>query len=177
MLKSALLAPLITLASWAPAFAQCASYSSAEIAAAINNSSTASSALKSTSCTWGGAGKSESGGGTCASNGSNFGVLQLSSQNLAAAGYTPAQYLALPLQQQVDIWASQAGNSGAASGNVVSRANSNRRIGVLFRSAPEALPRKATGRIHSKARQATLLPGRIRVAGPGVVGRIRPFSL
>lgn len=123
MLKPALLAPLIVLASWALAFAQCASYSSAEIAAAINNSSTASSELKSTSCTWGGAGKSESGGGTCASNGGNFGVLQLSSQNLAAAGYTPAQYLALPLQQQVDIWATQAGNSGAASGNVATISN------------------------------------------------------
>ena len=118
MLKLALLACLLALPTGSAALAQCASYSSAQIAAAINNSSTASSALKATSCTWGGAGKSESGGGTCASNGSNFGVLQLSSQNLASAGYTPAQYLALPLQSQVDIWASQAGNSGAASGNV-----------------------------------------------------------
>src|SRR5579863_10222243 len=123
MLRLALLALPVALSMGSPALAQCASYSSAEIATAIENSSTASSALKVTACTWGGAGKSESGGGTCASNGSNFGVLQLSSQNLAAAGYTPAQYLALPLQQQVDIWASQAGNSGAASGNVATISN------------------------------------------------------
>ena len=100
------------------AWAQCATYSSTDIANAINSSSTASAALKATACTWGGAGKSESGGNTCSSNGSNFGVLQLSSGNLAGTSYTAQQYLALPLQQQVNVWATQAGNSGAGSGSV-----------------------------------------------------------
>lgn len=109
---------LVMLMICADARAQCASYSSTDIANAINSSSTASAALKATACTWGGAGKSESGGNTCSSNGSNFGVLQLSRGNLAASGYTPQQYLALPLQQQVNIWASQAGNAGAGSGSV-----------------------------------------------------------
>ena len=96
----------------------CSSHSPTDIANAISNSSTASSALKNTACTWGGAGKSESGGNTCASNGANFGVLQLSTGNVQAAGYTPAQYTALPLQQQVDVWASQVGNANASSSNV-----------------------------------------------------------
>ena len=109
---------LLSLMICTEARAQCATYSSTDIANAINSSSTASAALKATACTWGGAGKSESGGNTCASNGSNFGVLQVSSGNLAGSGYTSQQYLALPLQQQVDVWASQAGNSGAGSGSV-----------------------------------------------------------
>ncbi len=109
---------LLSLMICADARAQCATYSSTDIANAINSSPTASAALKATACTWGGAGKSESGGNTCASNGSNFGVLQLSSGNLAGTGYTAQQYLALPLQQQVNIWATQAGNSGAGSGSV-----------------------------------------------------------
>ena len=109
---------LLSLMICADAWAQCATYSSTDIANAINSSSTASAALKATACTWGGAGKSESGGNTCSSNGSNFGVLQLSSGNLAGTGYTAQQYLALPLQQQVNIWATQAGNSGAGSGSV-----------------------------------------------------------
>jgi hypothetical protein len=110
----ALMSPMIGADAWA----QCATYSSTDIANAINSSSTANAALKATACTWGGAGKSESGGNTCSSNGSNFGVLQLSSGNLAGTGYTAQQYLALPLQQQVNVWAMQAGNSGAGSGNV-----------------------------------------------------------
>ena len=68
--------PLLIVASLAfsgHARAQaCSSYSPTDIANAISNSSTASSALKNTACTWGGAGKSESGGNTCASNGANF---------------------------------------------------------------------------------------------------------
>jgi hypothetical protein len=101
----------------------CSSYSPTDIANAISNSSTANSSLKSTACTWGGAGKSESGGNTCASNGNNFGALQLSTANVQAAGYTPAQYTALPLQQQVDVWATQVGNANASGSNVASISN------------------------------------------------------
>ena len=50
------------------------------------------------------------GGNTCSSNGNNFGVLQLTSKNLPT-GMSSSQYMALPLQQQVDIWIQQAGPS------------------------------------------------------------------
>jgi hypothetical protein len=92
------------------------SYSSTQIAQAVAASPNANQALKSTSCTWGGAGKSESGGNLCSSNAGNSGVLQLSNANLAAYnGMSPTQYMALPLQNQVDIWAGAVGNSNTSS--------------------------------------------------------------
>ena len=89
-------------------------YSASDIAAAVAASPNANSILKTSSCTWGGAGRSESAGNLCASNGSNFGVLQLNRSNLPP-GVTPAAYEAEPLQQQVDAWAAQVGNSNTAS--------------------------------------------------------------
>lgn len=90
-------------------------YSAADIAQAIQNSPTANSTLQSNSCNFGGAGLAESGGNTCESNGNNFGVLQLTRSNLPD-GMTPEQYMNLPLQQQVDIWAQQVGNSNTSGG-------------------------------------------------------------
>jgi hypothetical protein len=92
-------------AAWA-----CATYSAAEIAQAVQNSPSANAAMQSTSCMWGGAAKAESGGDTCASNGNNFGVLQLNSGNLPA-GMSGQDYLNLGLQEQVDIWAAQTGGN------------------------------------------------------------------
>jgi hypothetical protein len=90
------------------------SYSAGDIAAAVAASPNANSILKSSSCTWGGAGRSESAGNLCASNGNNFGVLQLNRSNLPP-GVTPAAFEAEPLQQQVDTWAAQVGNSNTSS--------------------------------------------------------------
>jgi len=87
-------------------------YSAGVIAAAIAASPVANAALKRSAFMWGGAAKSESGGNVCASNGYNFGVLQLHRGNLPR-GITPAAYLAQPLQQQVDAWAAQVGNLSA----------------------------------------------------------------
>ena len=89
----------------------CAStrYGAGEIAAAIVASPSAGPELRRNAYIWGGAAKSESGGDLCASNGYNFGVLQLSWANLPR-GITPAAYLAQSLQQQVDAWAAQVGN-------------------------------------------------------------------
>jgi hypothetical protein len=87
--------------------------SAVQIAQAIQDSPNANQALKTNSCNFGGAGMAESSGNTCASNGSNFGVLQLTSGNLPP-GVTPDQYLNMPLQQQVDIWARQVGNSNTS---------------------------------------------------------------
>jgi hypothetical protein len=123
---------LHTITCCSCALAQCATYTPAQIAAAISSSSTASSALKATACTWGAAAQSESGGNTCAANSGNAGVLQLSNANIAKAGYTPAQYEALPLQSQVDIWATQNGNGNAGNGNastLLSDAASGQSIG------------------------------------------------
>jgi hypothetical protein len=89
-------------------------YSASDIAAAVAASPYANSILKNSSCTWGGAGRSESGGNLCASNGNNFGVLQLNRSNLPP-GVTPATYESEPLQQQVDTWAAQVGNSNTSS--------------------------------------------------------------
>ncbi|MBG0812316.1 hypothetical protein IY145_23505 [Methylosinus sp. H3A] len=108
------------LLSSGSAFA-CATYNAAQISEAIQNSSYADDALKSSSCTWGGAAVAESGGNTCASNGNNFGVLQLTSGNLPA-GMSSSQYLNLSLQQQVDIWLQQAGPS--SQGNAFNTLNS-----------------------------------------------------
>jgi len=88
-------------------------YSAAQISQAIQNSPYASQALKSSSCTFGGAGIAESGGNTCESNGNNFGVLQLTSSNLPP-GTSANQYLNSSLQTQVDTWAKQVGNSNTS---------------------------------------------------------------
>jgi hypothetical protein len=85
------------------------------VAAAIQHSPDANSTLKNSSCTFGGAARSESGGNTCERNSSNFGVLQLNQGNLPAE-MTAEQYLILPLQRQVDIWAQQVGNSNTTGG-------------------------------------------------------------
>jgi hypothetical protein len=98
-------------------------YSASQVSQAIQNSPYANSTLKSSSCNFGGASIAESGGNTCASNGNNFGVLQLTSSNLPA-GMSANQYLDLPLQQQVDIWAKQVGNSNT-SGAYQTLANNN----------------------------------------------------
>jgi len=90
-------------------------YSASQVSQAIQNSPNANSTLKSSSCNFGGAAIAESGGNTCASNGNNFGVLQLTSSNLPA-GMSANQYLNLPLQQQVNIWAQQVGNSNTSGG-------------------------------------------------------------
>lgn len=90
-------------------------YSAQEISQAIQNSSTANQTLKNASCDFGGAGRAESGGNTCLRNSKNFGILQLNEDNLPD-GITPDQYLNLPLQQQVDIWASRVGNSNTSGG-------------------------------------------------------------
>jgi hypothetical protein len=94
----------------------CETLTASQVAQDIQNSSTANQALKSSSCTFGGAAMAESSGNSCASNGNNFGVLQLTRSSLAGSGYTPEQYLALPPQQQIDIWAQQVGNSNTSGG-------------------------------------------------------------
>ena len=66
-------------------------YSASQVSQAIQNSPNANSTLKSSSCNFGGAAIAESGGNTCASNGNNFGVLQLTSSNLPA-GMSANQY-------------------------------------------------------------------------------------
>lgn len=105
---AALIAPVLATAAFA-----CTQNSASEIADAIRNSPNANGAMQSSSCMWGGAGAAESGGNTCASNGNNFGVLQLTKGNLPP-GMTSSDYLALSLQEQVDIWAQQTtGNFGS----------------------------------------------------------------
>ena len=89
----------------------CESYSAAEISSAIQSCDAANDTLKNNSCNFGAAAISESGGNTCASNGSNYGVLQLSRSNLNGTGLTPAQYLNIPMQDQVCMWAQSVGNS------------------------------------------------------------------
>ena len=89
----------------------CATYSAADIASAVANSPYASQAVKNASCTWGGAGKAESSGNTCAAtaSGGAFGVFQMTPSNLAAQGVTPSQYQNMSLQQQTNIWLQGAG--------------------------------------------------------------------
>ena len=91
------------------------SYSSAQIAGAIRTSRFATLILQFAACDFGAAALAESGGNTCASNGSNFGVLQLNNTNLPY-GVTSDAYLALPMDKQVDVWALQVGKSNAADG-------------------------------------------------------------
>jgi len=84
-------------------------FEAGEIAAAIARSPEANPVLRRGAYIWGGAGKSESGGNLCASNGYNFGVLQLNVMNLPR-GTTPSAYMEETLQQQVDTWAAQVGD-------------------------------------------------------------------
>ena len=90
------------------------SYSAQDIAAAVAASPSATATLRDAAAVWGAAGKSESGGNLCASNGDNFGVLQISRGNLPRR-VTPRAYLAASLQRQVDIWAARVGNVNAQS--------------------------------------------------------------
>jgi hypothetical protein len=90
-------------------------YSGVEVAAAITNSTTAGPLLHAAACDFGAAAQAESGGNTCSTNGSNFGILQLSSTNLPY-DITAEQYLALSLQEQVDVWALQVGNANSRGG-------------------------------------------------------------
>jgi len=89
-------------------------YAAGDIAMAVAASPNVSPVLKSSALTWGGAGRSESGGNLCASNGYSFGVLQLSRGNLPR-GVTPAAYMQESLQQQVDTWVDQVGNRSVLS--------------------------------------------------------------
>jgi hypothetical protein len=87
-------------------------YSVVEVAAAIKISSTATQILRDAACDFGAAAQAESGGSTCAYNSKNFGILQLDIDNFPY-GLTSDDYLNLPLQEQVDVWASQVGSSNA----------------------------------------------------------------
>ena len=109
--------PLALIAGVQAALAQtCAptNYSANEIGAAIAASPHANSILKGEAGLWGAVGVSESRGDKCASNGSNFGVLQLHRSNLPPR-ITPNLYMAKTLAEQVDIWAAQVGNSNSSS--------------------------------------------------------------
>jgi hypothetical protein len=82
-------------------------YSVADIANAIKTTGGIPSSITSRSCMWGGAALMESGGGNlCACNANNFGILQLSRQNIENVGLTTDEYLLLPLNDQVMYWAS-----------------------------------------------------------------------
>lgn len=84
----------------------CPDYNAAEIASAVKSSQTAPSSVKERACMWGGAALAESDGSLCKTNGRNFGVFQLSAENVARLGYrSPAEYMAQSLQQQIDGWA------------------------------------------------------------------------
>jgi hypothetical protein len=95
------------------ATAACSSFSLFETADAVKASSTASDEIKGRSCMWAGAATAESGGSTCAHNSNNFGVLQLSRQNIESVGLSPEQYMSESLQDQIDDWA----RAGAARNN------------------------------------------------------------
>jgi hypothetical protein len=90
-------------------------YSASEIADAIRNSPDASDTLKAAACDFGAAALAESGGNTCERNNQNFGVLQLNKNNIPDfLEYN--QYLNSSLQDQVDIWARQVGNTNTIGG-------------------------------------------------------------
>ncbi len=109
-------------------------YSSAQISQAIQNSPNANSALKNASCAFGGIAMGESQGNGCSANRANTGVLQLHNNFVSAAGYTPTSYANLPLQQQVNIWAQQVGNSNT-SGSYQTLLNANQN-GTTVGGAP-----------------------------------------
>ena len=75
------------------AFADCQTVSASDVAQDIQNCPSANNTLKSNACNFGGAAIAESGGNTCASNGNNFGLLQLTRSNLTNTGYSSSQYL------------------------------------------------------------------------------------
>ena len=104
-MKRSLLVVLFSASAITMAWA-CSQHSASEIAEAIRNSPNTNTVMQSTSCIWGGAAIAESGGNTCASNGNNFGVLQLTRGNLPD-GMSPSEYMALSLQDQVNVWAEQ----------------------------------------------------------------------
>lgn len=109
----------------------CPTHTLSEIANAVRSSARSPQSVISRSCMWGGAAIKESSGRLCAQNGNNFGVLQLSRQNIARLGLTPEQYKAQSLQEQVDGWAL----AGAADNNQSSgyrRINSNIESTVRF---------------------------------------------
>jgi hypothetical protein len=96
------------------ALADCQTVSASDVAQDIQNCPSANNALKNNACNFGGTAIAESGGNSCASNGNNFGVLQLTRSNLTNTGYSSSQYLNLSAQQQVCIWAQQVGNSNTS---------------------------------------------------------------
>lgn len=95
----------------------CATYSATQIAEAIRNSPYASQRMKASACDFGGAAISESGGRSCNHNRANFGVLQLNVGNLG--GVPPQSYLSWGLQDQVNLWVKQVGNSNTTGGYAV----------------------------------------------------------
>jgi len=91
-----------------------------QVAAAVANSPYANALLRNNSAAVGALAMFESGGETTVYNGSCcYGVLQMSTSNIRAAGYTPQQYAALPLQDQVNAWTRM--QSQALSSPVVSQ--------------------------------------------------------
>jgi len=89
-----------------PAVAVAAIVTGQQVADAVRNSPTASAFLQAHADEIGAlAIRVESGGDTAAYNGSCcYGVLQLNTSNILAAGYTIAQYRYASLQEQVDAW-------------------------------------------------------------------------
>jgi hypothetical protein len=107
ILKLLFLGLSVLLASLFPArpAMACQSYTLFEIADAIKASRDAPSEVKWRSCMWGGAAIAESSGNTCSHNSNNFGVLQLSRQNIEHLGLSPLEYMSQSLQDQIDGWA------------------------------------------------------------------------
>lgn len=78
----------------------------AQVAQAVANSPYANALLRNNATAVGSLAMFESGGETTVYNGSCcYGVLQMNTTNIRAAGYTPTEFAALPLQGQVDAWA------------------------------------------------------------------------
>jgi hypothetical protein len=101
----------------APVNCRPTAYNVAQIAASIKTATGASASITSRSCMWGGTAVKESGGNLCACNSNNFGVLQLSRQNIAKLGLTPEEYMLSTLQKQIDGWAlAEATANNAAIG-------------------------------------------------------------
>jgi len=124
------LAALSVTAQISTTYAQaCQRYTAAQVAEAVRNSPYANQTYRNAACDFGGAAIAESGGSQCASNGNNFGVLQLTRGNLPD-GMTPDEYMALPLQEQVNIWIQNTrGNVGTGYRNVSNALNSGQTIG------------------------------------------------
>jgi hypothetical protein len=105
----------------------CKSYSLFEIAEAVKTSGEATSDIKSRSCMWAGAATAESRGNTCAHNSNNFGILQLSRENIENVGLSPQDYMNESLQQQIDDWvlAGTANNNSSKGFKEIDRAITN----------------------------------------------------